>query len=51
MYDHKKHASFADMLATLRKTSVQKMYFELGDSKARSTKMLEILENLVQLAA
>jgi hypothetical protein len=50
-YGHKQHASFADMLATLRKTSVRKMYFELGDSKARSTKMLEILENLVTQAA
>ena len=50
-YTHKQRASFADMLATLRKTSVKKMYSELSGSQARSTKMLELLENLVQLAA
>jgi SRSO17 transposase len=50
-YTKKQHASFADMLATLRKLSIEKMRVELGASKAASTKILEVLENLVLLAA
>lgn len=50
-YKHKQHASFADMLGTLRKLSVRKLHFELGNTEARSKKLLEVLENLVLLAA
>ena len=50
-YKHKEHASFADMLATLRKLGIHERYFELGRSEARSKKLLQILEKLVQLAA
>jgi len=50
-YAAKPHASFADMLATLRRVSLCERISALGLSGRGSRKILEILENLVTLAA
>jgi len=50
-YAAKPHASFADMLATLRRVSLCERISALGLSGQGSRKILEILENVVTLAA
>lgn len=50
-YTHKSHASFADMLATLKRVSLRQRISALGLSGRGSRKTQEILENLVNLAA
>ena len=50
-YTHKSHASFADMLATLKRVSLRQRISALGLSGRGSRKAQEILGNLVNLAA
>jgi SRSO17 transposase len=50
-YTRKPHASFADMLATLKRVSLRQRISALGLSGRGSRKTQEILENLVNLAA
>ena len=50
-YTHKSHASFADMLATLKRMSLRQRISALGLSGRGSRKTQELLENLVNLAA
>jgi len=50
-YPQKPHASFADMLATLRSESARELILTLGISGPGSRKISRILEHLTQLAA
>lgn len=50
-YTHKSHASFADMLATLKRVSLRQRISAFGLSGRGSKKTQELLENLVNLAA
>lgn len=50
-YRSKPHASFADMLATLRRQSVREVVLASGLSGPGSRKLLNTLENAVTLAA
>lgn len=50
-YPHKKHASFADMLATLRTVSVRQEVLATGLSGRGSRKVLKTLFHVVQQAA
>lgn len=50
-YTRKPHASFADMLATLKRVSLRQRISALGLSGRGSRKTQELLENLVNLAA
>ena len=50
-YTRKSHASFADMLATLKRLSLRQRISALGLSGRGSRKTQELLENLVNLAA
>lgn len=50
-YTCKSHASFADMLATLKRLSLRQRISALGLSGQGSRKTQELLENLVNLAA
>jgi hypothetical protein len=50
-YTRKPHASFADMLATLKRVSLRQRISALGLTGRGSRKTQEILENLVNLAA
>jgi hypothetical protein len=50
-YTRKSHASFADMLATLKRVSLRQRISALGLSGRGSKKTQELLENLVNLAA
>jgi hypothetical protein len=50
-YATKPHASFADMLATLRRLSLRQRISALGLSGPGSRKIQELLENLATLAA
>jgi hypothetical protein len=50
-YPHKPHASFADMLATLRRESAREIISTLGISGPGSQKIARVLEHLSQLAA
>jgi hypothetical protein len=50
-YTHKSQASFADMLATLKRLSLRQRISALGLTGRGSRKTQELLENLVNLAA
>jgi hypothetical protein len=50
-YPHKPHASFADMLATLRKESARELISTLGIRGPGSQKITRVLDHLTQLAA
>jgi hypothetical protein len=50
-YRHKPHASFADMLATLRRESAREIISTLGIKGPGSKKIGRVLEHLSQLAA
>jgi len=50
-YKMKSHASFADMLTTLRRVSLRERISALGLSGRGSRKTYEVLENLVSIAA
>jgi hypothetical protein len=50
-YTHKSQASFADMLATLKRLSLRQRISALGLSGRGSRKAQELLANLVNLAA
>jgi len=50
-YPHKQHASFADMLATLRRESARELINTLGITGAGSRKIVGVLDRLSQLAA
>ena len=50
-YTRKSHASFADMLATLKRLSLRQRISALGLSGQGSRKTQDLLENLVNLAA
>lgn len=50
-YTRKSHASFADMLATLKRVSLRQRISALGLSGRGARKTRDILENLVNLAA
>jgi hypothetical protein len=50
-YTRKSHASFADMLATLKRVSLRQRISAIGLSGRGSRKIQELLENLVNLAA
>jgi hypothetical protein len=50
-YRRKPHASFADMLGTLRRMSVRQYILSLGLTGPGSRKTLQILENAVAMAA
>lgn len=50
-YRGKSHASFADMLATLRCQSIREQVFSMGLSGQGSRKVIEILEHAVRQAA
>jgi len=50
-YTHKSHASFADMLASLKRVSLRQRIIALGLSGRGSKKTQELLETLVNLAA
>lgn len=50
-YTRKSHASFADMVATLKQLSLRQRINALGLSGRGSRKTQELLENLVNLAA
>lgn len=50
-YPNKAHASFADMLATLRRESARELISTLGISGPGSRKITRILDHLSQLAA
>lgn len=50
-YQSKSQASFADMLATLKRLSLRQRISELGLSGQGSRKTRELLENLVNIAA
>lgn len=50
-YPHKPHASFADMLATLRRESAQELISTLGITGPGSRKITRVLNHMSQLAA
>jgi hypothetical protein len=50
-YRQKRHASFADMLSTLRRESAREKVFPLGLSGPGSKKMAHLLDQTLQLAA
>lgn len=50
-YPHKEHASFGDMLATLRRRSIHEQSFALGLHGPGSQKILQTLEHVLALAA
>lgn len=50
-YAHKQHASFSDMLATLRRRSVQEQTFAWGLHGPGSQKILQTIEHVLALAA
>jgi hypothetical protein len=50
-YQHKPHASFGDMLATLRRLSIRQAIIPWGLSGPGSQKILQTLENSIALAA
>lgn len=50
-YPQKQHASFADMLATLRRESARELINTLGITGAGSRKIVGVLDRLSQLAA
>jgi hypothetical protein len=50
-YTTKEHASFRDMLTTLRRVSIREQFLRLGLSGQGSRKALEALENAVTIAA
>jgi hypothetical protein len=50
-YRHKTHASFADMLGTLRRLSIREQSFCWGLTGPGSQKILHTLENIAALAA
>lgn len=50
-YPHKPHASFADMLATLRRLSVRRRVLSTGLTGPGSRKILQTLDTLLQPAA
>jgi hypothetical protein len=50
-YQSKAHASFRDMLLTLRRESIHQQLLTLGLSGQGSRKVLQLLENAVSLAA
>ena len=50
-YPHKRHASFADMLATLRLESTRELISTLGLTGPGKQKISRVLERLTQLAA
>jgi hypothetical protein len=49
-YQRKTEASFADMLATLRRLSMRQQVFSLGVTGQGSRKVAQLLENIVALA-
>jgi hypothetical protein len=50
-YPQKQHASFADMLATLRRESARELISTLGITGVGSRKIVRVLDHLSQLAA
>ncbi len=50
-YSQKKHASFADMLTTLRRESAREEILSLGLSGAGSRKIKHLIDPILQLAA
>jgi hypothetical protein len=50
-YPQKQHASFADMLATLRRESARELISTLGITGVGSRKIVRLLDHLSQLAA
>lgn len=50
-YPSKEHASFRDMLVTLRRISIRQQFLALGLTGRGSKKALEALENTVSIAA
>jgi len=50
-YPQKQHASFADMLATLRRESARELISTLGITGVGSRKIVRVLDRLCQLAA
>jgi hypothetical protein len=50
-YTTKQHASFRDMLGTLRRIGIRQQFLNLGLSGQGSKKALEALENAVTIAA